>query len=187
MEVISTNIIIEIQPIKNTANDSLLGHGLLDKRKLISEHVDASQLAAAREYGPLEIWLVSAGSVVLVHLISSTNVDASQLTASREDCPAPNPTHPAVYSLQHRRFDFRVGSFLLEAEVISSTSLFLFIFLSKYREQVPLNPIQLCCCCRYGNANVWKTFTDLFDYFPLTALKQRLETKDIHFVWCRPT
>lgn len=23
---------------------------------------------------------------------------------------------------------------------------------------------------RYGNANVWKTFTDLFDYFPLTAL-----------------
>jgi len=24
--------------------------------------------------------------------------------------------------------------------------------------------------CRYGNANVWKTFTDLFDYFPLTAL-----------------
>jgi hypothetical protein len=25
-------------------------------------------------------------------------------------------------------------------------------------------------CCRYGNANVWKIFTDLFDYFPLTAL-----------------
>lgn len=24
--------------------------------------------------------------------------------------------------------------------------------------------------CRYGNANVWKTFTDLFDFFPLTAL-----------------
>ncbi|MBA0700871.1 hypothetical protein Goari_022873, partial [Gossypium aridum] len=24
--------------------------------------------------------------------------------------------------------------------------------------------------CRYGNANVWKIFTDLFDYFPLTAL-----------------
>ncbi|XP_060195276.1 uncharacterized protein LOC132624527 [Lycium barbarum] len=23
---------------------------------------------------------------------------------------------------------------------------------------------------RYGNANVWKIFTDLFDYFPLTAL-----------------
>ncbi|XP_074565143.1 serine/threonine-protein phosphatase PP2A-2 catalytic subunit-like [Curcuma longa] len=23
---------------------------------------------------------------------------------------------------------------------------------------------------RYGSANVWKTFTDLFDYFPLTAL-----------------
>jgi diadenosine tetraphosphatase ApaH/serine/threonine PP2A family protein phosphatase len=27
-----------------------------------------------------------------------------------------------------------------------------------------------CGHCRYGNANVWKTFTDLFDYFPLTAL-----------------
>lgn len=29
---------------------------------------------------------------------------------------------------------------------------------------------------RYGNANVWKTFTDLFDYFPLTALVCTLET-----------
>lgn len=27
-----------------------------------------------------------------------------------------------------------------------------------------------CFICRYGNANVWKIFTDLFDYFPLTAL-----------------
>ncbi|RVW93666.1 Serine/threonine-protein phosphatase PP2A-4 catalytic subunit [Vitis vinifera] len=25
-------------------------------------------------------------------------------------------------------------------------------------------------CSKYGNANVWKIFTDLFDYFPLTAL-----------------
>ncbi|KAI3777138.1 hypothetical protein L1987_46932 [Smallanthus sonchifolius] len=24
--------------------------------------------------------------------------------------------------------------------------------------------------CRYGSANMWKTFTNLFDYFPLTAL-----------------
>lgn len=23
---------------------------------------------------------------------------------------------------------------------------------------------------KYGNANVWKAFTDLFDYLPLTAL-----------------
>ncbi|KAH9789221.1 serine/threonine-protein phosphatase PP2A-3 catalytic subunit [Citrus sinensis] len=27
------------------------------------------------------------------------------------------------------------------------------------------------CLRKYGNANVWKIFTDLFDYFPLTALK----------------
>ncbi|KAL2566491.1 hypothetical protein AAZV13_19G168700 [Glycine max] len=26
------------------------------------------------------------------------------------------------------------------------------------------------CLRKYGNANVWKTFTDLFDFFPLTAL-----------------
>ncbi|KAG6530630.1 hypothetical protein ZIOFF_012871 [Zingiber officinale] len=30
-------------------------------------------------------------------------------------------------------------------------------------------------CCRYGNANVWKTFTDLFDYLPLTALVLTLQ------------
>ncbi len=26
------------------------------------------------------------------------------------------------------------------------------------------------CLRKYGNANVWKYFTDLFDYFPLTAV-----------------
>ncbi|XP_039030956.1 serine/threonine-protein phosphatase PP2A catalytic subunit-like [Hibiscus syriacus] len=26
------------------------------------------------------------------------------------------------------------------------------------------------CLRKYGTANIWKTFTDLFDYFPLTAL-----------------
>lgn len=26
------------------------------------------------------------------------------------------------------------------------------------------------CIRKYGSANVWKLFTDLFDYFPLTAL-----------------
>ena len=26
------------------------------------------------------------------------------------------------------------------------------------------------CLRKYGNANVWKSFTDLFDYLPLTAL-----------------
>lgn len=26
------------------------------------------------------------------------------------------------------------------------------------------------CLRKYGNANVWRYFTDLFDYLPLTAL-----------------
>jgi diadenosine tetraphosphatase ApaH/serine/threonine PP2A family protein phosphatase len=26
------------------------------------------------------------------------------------------------------------------------------------------------CLRKYGNSNVWKFFTDLFDYFPLTGL-----------------
>ncbi|XP_019051558.1 PREDICTED: serine/threonine-protein phosphatase PP2A-4 catalytic subunit-like [Nelumbo nucifera] len=30
------------------------------------------------------------------------------------------------------------------------------------------------CLRKYGNANVWKIFTDLFDYFPLTALVSRI-------------
>ena len=32
------------------------------------------------------------------------------------------------------------------------------------------NLLSLFYIGRYGNANVWKIFTDLFDYFPLTAL-----------------
>ncbi len=29
------------------------------------------------------------------------------------------------------------------------------------------------CLRKYGNANVWKQFTDLFDYLPLTALVEK--------------
>ena len=29
------------------------------------------------------------------------------------------------------------------------------------------------CTRKYGNANVWKYFTDLFDYLPLTALVEK--------------
>lgn len=29
------------------------------------------------------------------------------------------------------------------------------------------------CLRKYGTASVWNTFTDLFDYFPLTALVER--------------
>ncbi|KAJ8632617.1 hypothetical protein MRB53_025953 [Persea americana] len=82
-----------------------------DVHLIPSTSVDASQLAAAREDGPLKIWLVSPCSVVLVRLISSTSVNASQLVASLEDCLAPNPTHPAVYShpaLTKQRLETRI-------------------------------------------------------------------------------
>ena len=38
------------------------------------------------------------------------------------------------------------------------------------------------CLRKYGNANVWKYFTDLFDYLPLTALvdNQVRETSAVH-------
>lgn len=34
------------------------------------------------------------------------------------------------------------------------------------------------CLRKYGNANVWKYFTDLFDYFPLTALVEEQVISD---------
>ncbi len=40
------------------------------------------------------------------------------------------------------------------------------------------------CLRKYGNANVWKYFTDLFDYFPLTALVENQVS--VEFV-CRMT
>lgn len=30
------------------------------------------------------------------------------------------------------------------------------------------------CLRKYGSANVWKMYTDLFDYFPLTALVENV-------------
>ncbi|KAG0379032.1 hypothetical protein BGX24_001954 [Mortierella sp. AD032] len=36
------------------------------------------------------------------------------------------------------------------------------------------------CLRKYGNANIWKTFTDLFDYLPLTAL-----IEDQGYNWCQ--
>lgn len=39
------------------------------------------------------------------------------------------------------------------------------------------------CLRKYGNANVWKYFTDLFDYLPLTALvdnQVRLSSQSRH-------
>lgn len=46
------------------------------------------------------------------------------------------------------------------------------------------------CLRKYGNANVWKYFTDLFDYLPLTALvdgQVRGRYKDQHKNWHRQT
>ena len=37
------------------------------------------------------------------------------------------------------------------------------------------------CLRKYGNANVWKYFTDLFDYLPLTAL---VDSKCSYRIYC---
>ena len=48
------------------------------------------------------------------------------------------------------------------------------------------------CLRKYGNANIWKYFTDLFDYLPLTALVENqvslsilstLSPIDLLFAW----
>jgi serine/threonine-protein phosphatase 2A catalytic subunit len=36
------------------------------------------------------------------------------------------------------------------------------------------------CLRKYGNANVWKCFTDLFDYLPLTALIENQVRRPYH-------
>ena len=36
------------------------------------------------------------------------------------------------------------------------------------------------CLRKYGNANVWKCFTDLFDYLPLTALIENSVCRSVH-------
>lgn len=47
------------------------------------------------------------------------------------------------------------------------------------------------CLRKYGNANVWKYFTDLFDYLPLTALideqvsKMSCTVVDTELLLCR--
>lgn len=43
------------------------------------------------------------------------------------------------------------------------------------------------CLRKYGNANVWKYFTDLFDYLPLTALgKLSNQTSTLNFTAINP-
>ncbi|KAJ8620232.1 hypothetical protein MRB53_028761 [Persea americana] len=76
-------------------SSNVFGVHLILVRLISSTSVDASQLAAAREDGPLEVWLFSPCSIVLVRLISSTSVDASQLAAAQEDCPAPIKSNPS--------------------------------------------------------------------------------------------
>jgi diadenosine tetraphosphatase ApaH/serine/threonine PP2A family protein phosphatase len=50
------------------------------------------------------------------------------------------------------------------------------------------------CLRKYGNANVWKYFTDLFDYLPLTALVDskfkpghRSRTRKKYILWSNLT
>ncbi len=41
------------------------------------------------------------------------------------------------------------------------------------------------CLRKYGNANVWRYFTDLFDYLPLTALiENQVGGHFFHMIYC---
>ncbi|KAK4409229.1 Serine/threonine-protein phosphatase PP2A catalytic subunit [Sesamum angolense] len=40
------------------------------------------------------------------------------------------------------------------------------------------------CLRKYGNANVWKIFTDLFDFFPLTALRLVMFSPEAQLLSC---
>jgi len=42
------------------------------------------------------------------------------------------------------------------------------------------------CLRKYGNANVWKYFTDLFDYLPLTALGTDTTHLPVLTIGCLP-
>lgn len=67
--------------------------------------------------------------------------------------------------------------------ILFNFSLYIFFFQVRYRERITIlrgnhESRQITqvygfydeCLRKYGNANVWKYFTDLFDYLPLTAL-----------------
>ncbi|KAK5832512.1 hypothetical protein PVK06_016314 [Gossypium arboreum] len=47
--------------------------------------------------------------------------------------------------------------------------LFYYFIYWRLRSPLPFSE-EIMKAARYGNANVWKIFTDHFDYFPLTAL-----------------
>ncbi|RWR75526.1 hypothetical protein CKAN_00391100 [Cinnamomum micranthum f. kanehirae] len=76
-----------------------------------STSVVASQPAVAQEDAPLQIWLVSFGSVEW-HAVPCVSSKAIPILGFL----------PLSILIQHRWFDFRVGSFFLEAEGIYSNA-----------------------------------------------------------------
>lgn len=65
-------------------------------------------------------------------------------------------------------WDVLLVSYMYILPLLSSFALFNLVH--QYHFWLSVEVIGSWFVFRYGNANVWKIFTDLFDYFPLTAL-----------------
>lgn len=84
----------------------------------------------------------------------------------------------------HKRVPVEVcGIAICVLKELGGCSVFSILFQVRYRERITIlrgnhESRQITqvygfydeCLRKYGNANVWKYFTDLFDYLPLTAL-----------------